>query len=232
MFKHARMRLLNAEDFLPVRPPVTLRDDEIHLWFFPQCGIAVSARGDYERCLRDLLAPYLQIDARALLFERDPHGKPFLARLPATAALQFNLSHTGAALLVGISRSQALGVDLETVQRTRPWTDLAQRYFAADESSALAALPPEQQTQAFLDLWSCKEAVLKALGRGIAFGLHRLSFALDAAGAVTGLAQIADEAGQHDRWQVVRLRPDASLVGALAWYGTARNVRAFQAIVD
>lgn len=222
------MRTLAAADFVSHEPPLELANDEIHLWFFPQCGIAGAAGRNVQHCLHELLASYLHIDARDLLVQRNAHGKPFLAGLADGATLQFNLAHSGKALLVGISRSQALGVDLETGQRTRPWLALAQRYFAAAETAALVALPRALQAAAFLDLWSCKEAVLKSLGRGIAFGLHRLSFALDADGAVTHLAQIDDEGGARSAWHVLRLRPEDGTCGALAWHGPARTVRAFQ----
>ena len=222
------MRTLAAADFVLREPPVALADDEIHLWFFPQCSIAAAATRNAQPCLRELLASYLHIDPRDLAIQSDIHGKPFLVGLADSATLQFNLTHSGKALLVGISRNQALGVDLETGQRKRPWLALAQRYFAAVETAALVALPPPLQASAFLDLWNCKEAVLKALGRGIAFGLHRLSFALDADGAVTHLAQIDDDAGMLAQWPVLRLRPEEDCVGALAWHGPARTVLAFQ----
>ncbi|HEY8012135.1 MAG TPA: 4'-phosphopantetheinyl transferase superfamily protein [Rudaea sp.] len=222
------MRTLAAADFVPREPPAALADGEIHLWFFPQCGITGATGRNAQHCLRELLASYLHIDARDLPIQRDTHGKPFLAGLADGATLQFNLAHSGKALLVGVSRNQVLGVDLETGQRTRPWLALAQRYFAGAEAAALIALPPALQASAFLDLWSCKEAVLKALGRGIAFGLHRLSFALDTDGAVTHLAQIDDEAGTPAQWHVLRLRPESGTCGALAWHGPARSVRAFR----
>ncbi|MGH8122812.1 MAG: 4'-phosphopantetheinyl transferase family protein, partial [Rudaea sp.] len=207
MLKHAGMRTLAAADFVLREPPAALADDEIHLWFFPQCSITDIAGKNPQRCLHDLLASYLRIDARDLRIQRDTHGKPFLAGMADRATLQFNLAHSGKALLVGISRNQALGVDLESGRRTRPWLALAQRYFAATESAMLVALPPALQAPAFLELWSCKEAVLKALGRGIAFGLHRLSFALDGDGAVTRLAQIDEEAGTLAQWHVLQLKP-------------------------
>lgn len=222
------MRTLAAADFVLSRPPAALAASEIHLWFLAQ-DAAVTDHSNHGVRLRELLASYLDVPAEQVQIERDTHGKPYLAAPAHAAQLQFNLSHTGALLLVGISHGQALGVDLETQQRKRPWLDLAQRYFAADETAALAALPPTRQAAAFVDLWSCKEAVLKAIGRGIAFGLQRLSFALDANGSVTRLTKIAAEAGTLAQWNVVRLAPAAGLLGALAWHGPARGVRAFRA---
>ncbi len=222
------MRTLVAADFIASESPAALAANEIHLWFFPQCG----ASGDQQHCLRDLLAAYLHAEAHGWRIERDVRGKPFIAGLPDDASLQFNLAHSGPALLVGISRNQALGVDVELGQRTRPWLALAQRYFSADETAALAALPPARQAPAFLDVWSCKEAVLKALGRGIAFGLHRLVFALDNDGAVTRLARIDDEAGGLEQWQVLRIRPADGTCGALAWHGPAHRVRAFRSAFE
>src|SRR5262249_25287488 len=127
-----------------------------------------------------LLAAYLGCEPAALEFGRGEHGKPFL-RQPSRA-LEFNVSHSGGALLLGISRGVALGVDIETTQRRRPALDLARRYFARAEADALTRLHEAQQQPAFLRLWSCKEAVLKALGAGISFGLDRLEFALDKRG--------------------------------------------------
>lgn len=222
------MHTFSATDFVSSEPPQALAADEIHLWFFPQCHPATSGRIDFASHLRDLLAAYLQSEAHALRIERDTHGKPFLNDLPSGMALQFNLSHSADALLVGISQIQALGVDIENVRRKHPDQELAQRFFDPDEASALAALPEAMQARAFLQLWSCKEAVLKALGRGIVFGLDRLSFALGARGDVLGLVRIADEAGALAQWRIVQVVPQEGFLGALAWQGPALNVRCFR----
>ena len=155
--------------------------------------------------------------------ERDGAGKPRLA----DGALQFNLSHSGENLLIGLSRTQALGVDIESGARRRPWIEIAQRYFTAEETAALAALPDNDLARGFLELWSAKEAVLKAIGRGIAFGLDRVGFGLDAVGTTERLVRIADEAGTPEQWQVVRLLPLPGVTGALAWRGPDMKLRAF-----
>ncbi len=199
--------------------PSPLGPAQIHLWFFPQWPVTREAAQSLP--LRTLLASYLACDPQQLHIERDDHGKPYLPGLPGqdvATSLQFNLSHSGGALLVGISRGQALGVDLETPRRSRRVLELAQRYFAPTEAAALTALPDTRRERAFLQLWSCKEAVLKALGQGLAFGLDRVVFELDATGAVTGLNKL-DGDPSPSAWHVVQLQPAENYCGALAWRG-------------
>lgn len=204
-----------------------LAENDIHLWFFP-APAASAAKVDHTQRLRELLAAYLRSDVVAPQIERNAHGKPFL-REPQGAALQFNLAHSADAMIVALARTQALGIDIESTGRARPWIELAQRFFTAGEGQALAALPTDRVGTAFVRLWSCKEAVLKALGRGIAFGLERLDFVLDAAGEVSGLHAIAAEAGTAEDWQLLRLEPAPGLCGALAWRGAPMRVCSFRA---
>ena len=211
--------------FEPASPPVALADDEVHLWLFPHRARETALRPD--RRWLPLLAAYLGCGPAGLEFGRGEHGKPFLRR--PSPALEFNVSHSGGALLLGISRGIALGVDIETTLRKRPALDLARRYFAPAEAQALMRLRAAQQQHAFLRLWSCKEAVLKALGAGISFGLDRLEFALDRHGEPARLNVIDASAGVVDAWHIVRMAPTPDHVGAAAWYGPALRVRAFAA---
>lgn len=222
------MRLLSASDFIPARYPVTLAADEIQLWLFtPDSRSGASRAGDPR--VRALLAAYLGCATDAVSLRRGEHGKPFLAD---SRALDFNVSHSGGALLVGIALEQALGVDIETPRRTRPVLDLARRFFAADEAKALARIAESQRQMAFLRLWSCKEAVVKALGSGIGFGLARLQFDIGPSGEPSGLSVIHASAGAAQDWHIVALAPTAAQVGAIAWRGLPRAVRAFVAVVE
>ncbi|HEX3121957.1 MAG TPA: 4'-phosphopantetheinyl transferase superfamily protein [Rhodanobacteraceae bacterium] len=236
--KHARMRLLSASDFIPARFPVALSDDEVQVWL-----LAADNRPDaphrYASRVSTLLAAYLGCapdDVRVAIGE---HGKPFLdgpvptGPVPAgTRAFDFNVSHCRGALLVGIARGQELGVDIEAQYRKRPVLDLARRFFAAAEASALAGLDEPQRQIAFLRLWSCKEAVVKAIGIGIGFGLARVQFGVDPAGEPVELSVIHASAGAVEDWHVVRLAPTSAHVGALAWRGPPLRVRAFVAAAD
>lgn len=221
------MRLLSASDFSPASYPVTLAADEIQLWLFTPDG-RPGTSGRHATRVRALLAAYLGCAPGAVRLGRGEHGKPFLA----DSAFEFNVSHSGGALLVGIAGGQALGVDIETPRRTRPVLDLARRFFAADEAHALAQLDESQRQIAFLRLWSCKEAVVKALGNGIGFGLARLQFDIDPSGEPRELSVIHASAGAPQDWHIVQIKLSTAQVGALAWRGPPRHVRAFVVTVE
>jgi len=214
---------------MPAQPP-KLPDGEVHLWLWDHEIAAGAAAGAIANGrLKTLLAAYLDIDPAQLPLHRTAHGKPFLHGI---SALHFNLSHSGACTAIAVSRDVEPGVDVELPRRQRSLLPLAQRYFAEAEVAVLQALPEPVRTAAFYALWTCKEAVLKAQGRGIAFGLHRLSFDLQPVdGAVLRLAHIDAEAGTAEQWQICRFSPAAEAFGALAWRGAALPIRGFRGIV-
>ena len=205
-----------AADFALASPPQPLANDEIHLWFFPQwkktSDAAVSAP------VRGLLSAYLDRPVETVRIERGEHGKPRVV----DARLEFNLSHAADALLLGVSHTMPLGVDLESARRhVRSTAELARRFFHPAETAALERLAEPARQAAFLRLWCAKEAVLKAHGRGIGFGLDRVEFETDSAG------KVAPAAGNP--WQVLTLDPAPAYLGALAWLGPVSRVRAFVA---
>lgn len=197
----------------PAEAAEQLRADVLHVW-----RLSYDAR--HRRApLRALLGAYLGVPGDAVALTDDAHGRPRLA-LPRHGGLDFNWSHSGDCALVAIGRDIMPGVDVER-RRERPQAlAIARRYFSADEAAWLASLVPVQRTEAFLALWTAKEAVLKALGRGLAFGLHRLHIASDA----QGLRLCRLEGDDAAAWQLERLSIDAEHVAALAWRGPPRTI--------
>lgn len=219
------MDAFDATDFAPHASVPPLAGDEIHVW-----SVAVDAAlrpTEIGAAAQVVLARFLcgyAGCAQAPLIERGAHGKPFAPALPD---LHFNLSHAGPHLLLAFARGQALGIDLERRDRRLSIEGIAGRFFAPREAQALAGLPPAQQREAFLRLWTRKEAVLKAIGRGLGFGLDRVEFALDQAHEVGALVRVAREAGAASEWIVRRVDPGPDLFGALAWRGAQRRVCTF-----
>jgi len=190
-----------------------LLDDEIHVW-------RLGYRRELGRApLRALLAAYLGEPSETLVLIEGEHGRPALAA--PHDSLAFNWSHSGDRALLAIARGVAPGIDLER-WRPRPRAlEIAQRFFCTEEAAALALLDAEPLTSAFLELWTAKEAVLKALGHGLAFGLDRLRFGVPP--AAPGLLWLdEDDASQ---WHLQRLPAEGEFVATLAWRGAPRRIR-------
>jgi 4'-phosphopantetheinyl transferase len=118
--------------------------------------------------LRFLLGRYLARRPRDVAFALNKHGKP---RVP-DSDLQFNASHSGDRAAFAFTRAGAVGVDIERIRAdvTRR-NEIARKYFAPAERDQLAsAAEPER---VFFDLWTCKEAFVKARGDGIFSGLDQ-----------------------------------------------------------
>lgn len=191
-----------------------LDDEAIHVWHLDY----QPAQGRLP--LRRTLAAYLGIDADQVSLLDEEHGRPHLD--PAHgAALDFNWSHSGGHALIAVARGVWPGVDVE---RRRPQSralPLARRFFDGDEADTLAALPAEARDLAFLELWTAKEAVLKAHGRGIGYGLQRLRIVNTDA----RLRLLWFDGEDVDAWQLQRLAIAPELVAALAWRGPPRKIR-------
>ncbi|HEY0976565.1 MAG TPA: 4'-phosphopantetheinyl transferase superfamily protein [Flavobacteriales bacterium] len=118
--------------------------------------------------LRELLGRYLGMAAREVRMERGEFGKPFLS----DSSLHFNLSDTKDALLVAFQEGSPIGADIETMHRRTDHEAVGRHFFTPDE---VASIPPgEEGKHRFLELWTRKEAVLKACGVGIMDDLRTL----------------------------------------------------------
>lgn len=108
-------------------------------------------------------------------FETGIHGKP---QVSGGMGPHFNLSHCEGAVVCAVSRSVALGVDIECVDRRVPF-ELAETHFAACECAWLETLAEAQRPIGFLRLWTLKEAYIKATGLGLAQHLDDFAFAFE-----------------------------------------------------
>ncbi len=184
---------------------------------------ATSIQDQYEELVRYLLGAYLGASAESLIFQRSRYGKPFLID---GGDLTFNLSHSGSGLIMALARNLAIGVDLECNHRKRPILKLAKRFFCEAEFQALSELAPQGQREAFLYLWTAKEAVLKAIGRGLAFGLKRLEFEMSA-GRPRRLLRIDAPAQPAADWRILNFSPNTGYCATLAWRGNPLRISGF-----
>jgi phosphopantetheinyl transferase len=81
----------------------------------------------------------------------------------------FNLSHTDDRVLVAAGRVRHIGVDCEKLRLVANVLEVAEECLAPEELDWLRAVPANGQSEAFLRIWTRKEAVTKALGCGVSF---------------------------------------------------------------
>jgi 4'-phosphopantetheinyl transferase len=117
--------------------------------------------------LRILLGRYLGMQPTQIKFAYGAYGKPQLDG-PDSNGLQFNVSHSHQWALVAVVRDRPIGVDVECYRTIVDLDALAARFLTPNEYRAIASLPIAEKQAAFFCGWSRKEAVLKAIGRGLA----------------------------------------------------------------
>ena len=114
--------------------------------------------------VRIVLGEHVGADPRDVRVTLTETGKP------VAEGVHFNVSHSGDLILVAVSDERPVGVDVER-RRPVPKVDaLVNRWLTADERSDLDRIRKSgaEESDAFLRVWSLKEARLKALGVGIA----------------------------------------------------------------
>src|SRR5262249_17927353 len=126
--------------------------------------------------LRLSLGPILGSHPAA--FATNAYGKPCFAPDHPCADVGFNMSHCRGMVVVGLMRNGAIGVDTQPEGRlaTRDVAAVA-RWLSPDEQSRLAARDEADRAASLLDLWTLKEAVIKATGQGLSLDLA--SFSVD-----------------------------------------------------
>ena len=150
----------------------------------------IAARG----AVRMILARYLCEDPENLVFRVGNHGKPFVFH--PFMDIRFNVSHSRDLAIIAVSRGREVGVDVEWIQHDMTFEPIAEHYFEPHENWDLRTAPKSERVSRFFDLWTQKEARLKAEGVGL----------------------VASPA-RESSWSVRRLSPAAGYAGAIACEG-------------
>ena len=174
--------------------------------------------------LRAVLGRYLERDPGAVEFRYGEHGKPHLA--PSMGAdCAFNLTHSHDLALLAVTQSAAVGVDLEEVRPVTHSQGIADSYFTERESAFLSGCAERSHLDGFFHLWTCKEAYLKACGKGLAKPLREVEVSLPPEAepryeAIGGDSETA--------WTLRTFVPQSGFRGAVAVEGAVEAVRFFE----
>lgn len=174
--------------------------------------------------LRKILGEYQKIAPEDLAFTYAEKGKPDLAPAFNPSGIRFNLSHSKDFALLALARGLTLGVDIEFINPEFAGDDIAMRFFCQGEVRALRALPPDNQTEAFFECWTRKEAYIKALGDGLSLPLDSFEVAFGP-GIRAALLWTRNASHEISKWSVYNIAAPPEYAAALVAEGKDHVLR-------
>jgi 4'-phosphopantetheinyl transferase len=243
---------MNDLSWGPPPPAPRARRDEVHLWRAPlrpppeeleALARTLSAEeraqaGRFrfaehrERFIagrgiqRALLGRYLGVEPAALVFRSGVRGKPELDGPPAGSGIRFNVTNAGDLALFAVTLGREVGIDLEPLRPVPDARALAGSFFSAVEGEALAKVPDALLHAAFLNGWTRKEALIKAVGDGLSMPLDAFDVTL-VPGEPALLLASRTPGLQPSRWTLHTVDAGPDWVAALVVEGTGWTARAF-----
>jgi len=109
--------------------------------------------------LRIIVGRYLNIRPSLIDFKQGINKKPYIKN----SSLFYNVSHSGDWIILAVSGSE-VGVDTERVNPQFDFNDVIKEYFSPGECSFINE---DDSTNRFFMLWTRKEALTKATGKGL-----------------------------------------------------------------
>lgn len=193
------------------RPPAspTLEPGDAAVW---------RLRSNTSRPIETVLAKYLGSRPDSVELSKTRAGKPELAHSPFCVSL----THSSEVALVSVALDSEVGVDVERLREgTQNWS-LVSHALTPGERARLQALPVSLRGEAFLSTWARKEALLKAVGVGLAVDPRFIE--LDGPRVVT----VPPELGEAGDWTLIDL-PVPGHASALALRGPLSRLLLYDA---
>lgn len=207
-------------------------ENKIHVWKFPVSPAGETLLTDSERMisrrfrfeadrnrfvtgrrsLRFLISKYLSVNPLDIDIISEKGEKPFI-RYPATP-IRFNISHSGEWVVVALA-DEELGIDIEKINSSFDYSNLLDEHFTdAEQRFIVKAKIP---VAAFYFLWTRKEALVKAVGRGLQVNLKVMAV-LDE----QGFAEV-----HQKKWKIRSFTLSADYPVSLAYCGLPEEIGYF-----
>lgn len=164
-------------------------------------------------CLRILLGNLLNLPPHRVPITLSAYGKPETTEIGNPPF--FNVAHSRDTILIALSGSGSVGVDLEYLDRDTDILEVARHSFTELELGQITQISnPFAQRQAFFRCWTRKEAVLKADGRGLSLALNSIEVPVHAPAA--SIPVLIASAESPNTWFVTDIALGQEIAGAFA----------------
>lgn len=176
----------------------------------------IAARG----ILRKILGGYLGVSPDQIRFSYNRFGKPSLDA--GNQQIRFNVTHSAGIALFAVTRGREIGIDIEFIDNGYPVLKTVEIFFSPDETKMLKKLSSDLQTAAFFGVWTRKEAILKAIGKGFSYSPKKFSVSVIAKKRET--LSLADDFHEARQWSLMTLSSEPNYSAALAVEGNIGTV--------
>ena len=207
-------------------PPEQERRNRFH---FPE------DRRDYaiaHDLLRQSLSRYFELPPDDWMFDTGSTGKPAIRnqwvpprRTRGAGTIEecsFSLSHTRGLVACAITWNMPVGVDVERTDTGIEVDEVAPHCLSDAEAEALDSVPRDGRPERFIELWTLKEAFVKATGQGLAQSPRSAAFEFTDSGEI----EFRPSGGiDGSRWEFALYVPFPHARLAVAACRGARRVR-------
>ena len=125
--------------------------------------------------LRILIAKYMNYSPNEIIFYFNEFGKPSISPDSEGTNLFFNLSHSDNIAVFVFSGNREVGIDVEKVKELADMEGVVDLCFSESEKKWFSKLPSAKKEEMFYKIWTCKEAYIKAIGKGLSFSPNRIT---------------------------------------------------------
>lgn len=124
--------------------------------------------------LRLLLSNYYNCSPKEMKFIFNEFSKPLLSKVLNGNEISFNLAHSDNLAVYIFSQNRRIGIDLEKTQDLADMEALTELFLNEYEKKWYNKISLANRKEIFYRIWTCKEAYIKAIGKGFSFSPNKI----------------------------------------------------------
>lgn len=176
--------------------------------------------------LRQLLSCYTNIPVDEVCIQTNEFGKPYIDNNINDVSIQFNVSRSHMLILFAFALQGNVGIDIEYHKYKSDLDEMAKSVFSDQELRLFNGAKPEEKINLFYKLWTYKESVIKALGKGFSFDTKKFTVD-DTQPSVKVIFHDKDSNIIPYHWTIKNLNSDEDYSVSLATTSDVSHIKCF-----